>query len=260
MDETKKVAEESAVETTTQDSSPQSEVQPTEAQTPTEQATQEEVSDVAKQSDEERREFQIKRLAEENRKLKEEREARAAHESAFNAFRPTQVSQAGVQIENYQDPVTGEVNWQAYNQAVNYATQQTAQVAAQAATQDLLDEQNARTKHPELFTDPDVEQEIADRWMAAKLRGENKSISAIADSVAKKYGKVSTQTEKTVREQVLEEVTEKEQAALSAPAQTSAPARQAAAQSDLEGLRVATRFGDEGARTARMKSIPWANK
>lgn len=260
MGDNQNVAEESAVETTTQVSSPQTEVSSTETQTPQESATQAEVSDVSTQTEEERRDFQIRRLAEENRRLKDEKEARAKHESAFNAFRPTQVPTTGVQIENYQDPSTGEVNWQAYNYAMVQTAQQAAQVAAQATTQDLMDEQSARTKHPDLFSDPEVEQEIADRWVAAKLRGENRTISQITDAVAQRYGKVSSKVEKAAMEKVLTQVTEKEQAALAAPAQTSAPARQAVAQSDLEDLRVATRFGKTEATAVRMKSIPWANK
>ncbi len=56
---------------------------------------------------------------------------------------------------------------------------------------------------------------------------------------------------------------QKEQAALQASAQNSAPAKRASSQEELDSLRTATRFGGSSADeaiAARMRSIPWANK
>lgn len=222
-------------------------------------------------TEEQRRAFQEKRL--ENKALKEEVERlrqeggeRAHKESAFSAFR-AQAPVAGqpeIRIENFTNPVTGETDFAAYNRAVNEvitqrATQSASQIAQQT-TQELLDENNARQKYPELFNDPETEQEIADRWFAAKMRGEDPSIADIAGRVAKRYGKAISKAEKVGVEKALNEVSEKEQAGLSASGQTSEPARQQTSSEEFERLRTRTRVGDYDAVAARVSKIPWANK
>lgn len=252
------VAVESEVETTTQTESPQVEVPSAEEQTAqveVDQPKQEQVSDVKSEEPNDPREHQIKRLADENRRLKSERQG-----SAFDAFRP-QTLPAGnsVDVNNYTDEY-GSVNWNAYNAAVNNHIQQVASVQATQAVQEQLDEQNARSKHPELFEDQDTEQEIADRWVAAKLRGEQVSITDIAERIAKRNSKDVSKAEKRGAEKILQEVTPKEQAGLSAPSQTSQGARQTQSDEEHELLSERTRVGDEDAIVARLRNIPWANK
>jgi hypothetical protein len=253
------------VETPTQTSSPQVEAPTTEGQTLPEANPAGVPNDPeANMSEEQRRAFQEQRL--EIKRLKEEKQARLKNESAFNVFRPqAQPGQVGVNIDNYRDPITGEYNLGAYNQAVNAALQQTVAVAQQAnqSVDERLDEYQARNRHPELFDDPEAEEEIASRYLYYKMSGKNVTISDIADSVAKKYSKAVSKAEKIGAEKALEQVSPKEQAALQAAAQNSNPARASQSQDDLERLRQMSRGRDsfaDDAIVARLKSIPWANK
>lgn len=256
IDTNQNVAVESEVEPTTQTNSPQVEVPSTEEQTApilADQPGDEQVSDVHEDAPTDPREYQVKRLAEENRRLKAERV------NAFDAFRPQPVAQGQVDVRNYTDEF-GNTNWNAYQQAVNANAQQVATTQAQQTVQEMLDEQNARTKHSELFADPDIEQEIADRWVAAKLRGENATISDIAAKVAKRFSKDVSKAEKRGAEKALQEVSVKEQAGLAASGQTSQGARQAQSDEEHEMLSQQTRVGNQDAIVARMRNIPWANK
>ena len=264
-----KAVVEKEVETTTQTESPQVEAPTTEVQTPKEQVTPEGAPDELPASEEERRRaFQEQRL--EIKRLKEESRARQRSESAFAPFRAAPVvDQTTVNVQTYTDPTTGETNWAAYDQAVNARIQRAEQLATMAnqTVDERLDERDARTKHPELFADPEVEQEIADRWFASKMRGESASVSEIADRVAKRFAKAVSKAEKIGAEKALEQVSPKEQAALSVQSQTSAPSRQATSDAEFEKLRLVSRggrlAGDEdstNAIAARMRNIPWANK
>lgn len=248
MDKNQNVAVESEVETTTQTSSPQVEVPATEEQTAleqTDQSTQEQVTDVTEENADPR-EFQIKRLSEENRRLKAEREV-AARPSAFDAFRP-----------NYQAPAA-EQAYDPYVEAPAVDARVVNQMVDQTVTE-RLDEYQARQNFPELFADPEIEQEIADRWFAAKMRGDNLSVSAVSEKVATRFRKAVFKAEKLGAEKALQEVTVKEQAGLSASGQTSQGARAQESIDDLEELSAQTRVGNQDAIVARMKAVPWANK
>lgn len=253
------VAVESEVETTTQAESPQVEVPTTEEQTVTEQidqSEQQQVSDVESVELKDPREFQIKRLAEENRRLKSEKQ-----NSAFDAFRPQvpAVSNQQVDVRNYTDEY-GSIDYNAYNAELVKNAQQVAKIEAANTVNELLDENNARSKHPELFADPDIEQEIADRWIAAKLRGEEITISDVANRVATRYHKDVSKAEKRGAEKILQEVSVKEQAGLSASGQTSQGSRAAQSDENQAVLEAETRVGNQDAIVARLKNIPWANK
>lgn len=269
MDDNTKAVE-SVVETdTTQVTPPVTEEQTTDVQTEVKESDDQgsviEGSDDMPESNEEtRRAFQEQR--QEIKRLRSEIQNRAKGESAFNAFRqqtPPVSGPQAVNILDYQDPITGETNWQAYNQQVNNALNQVRQSAtyeAKEAVKEELDEQNARNKFPELFEDQEVEQEIADRWIAAKIRGENPTITDIAERVSKRFGKAVSKAEKIGAEKILNEVSEKEQASLTVSAQTSQPAKQAASAEQLEELSRKSRYGDDDAIAARLSKIPWANK
>lgn len=262
------VAEEQVVETeTTQTSSPAVESPITGDETmqgeESVQAPVVEESDVPTDIEEQRRAFQELRL--ENKRLKEEIEVKPRGESAFDAFRAVTppISTAPVQVQNFVDPITGETDWQSFNNAQQQREQlivQQAKFEAQQATTELLDENNARQKHPKLFADPELEQDMADKWLAAKLRGQTVSISDIADSFARKLSKTATKAEKIGAERVLNEVSEKEKAGLTAPSQSSQTAERVTSQEDFQQLSVSTRRGNDDAITARISTIPWANK
>jgi hypothetical protein len=267
-------AEESVVETeTTQVDSPTTEAPTTGGQTTqgvvVDQDTSLESPDESPAGSEnwtaeQRRAFQEQR--QEIKRLKEQVVVRERSESAFNAFRPQTppISQPNVvRVENYTDQVTGETNWSAYNQAVAQRDQQVisqAQYVAQQTVAEALDENNARTKFPEVMNDREAEQEVADRWFAAKMRGENPSIADIAARVAKRDSKTISKAEKIGAEKAFNEISEKEKAGLSATGQTSEPARQVASSEEQADLSFKTQRGNYDAVTSRISKIPWANK
>ena len=255
----KDAAEEKAVETeTTQDSSPKSEEAPTKPQTPKEevipqetpQEVPEETSDVdvdSTMTEEQRKAFQEQRL--EIKRLKEEVEARGKSESTFDQFRPRPTG--AVDINTFTNPVTGEVDWPRYNQAVNTQTQATASQTAQ----EVYDEQRARDKYPEVFADPDLEEALAGQWLASKLQGKTVSIASLAERFSKKLAGATSKAEKEGAKKALTELTPKEQAALSAQGQSSSGKDQAL--EDEEDLRLRTRKGDDDALAKLMGSVAY---
>lgn len=202
----------------------------------------------------------------ENKRLKEEIESRTPKESAFTPFRPQTApvgAVAPLQVQNFQDPVTGEINWGAYNQAQNVREQQILQQAraeAQRVTEELVDEQTARSKFPELMNDKETEKLIAGQWIYEKMQGNNVSVTDIAERFARNFKQAVSKAEKIGAEKILNEVTEKEKAALTASGQTSQPSRSSASQEEQSYLSERTRKGDYNAVEARISKIPWANK
>lgn len=261
------VAEEQVVETvTTQDSSPASESPITGDETTQEETVQTPVAEESNEQAmtlEQRRAFQEMRL--ENKRLKEEMEARPKAESAFNAFKAQTppVPSGPIRVENFQDPITGETNWQEYNNAQQVREQQIIQQArfeAQSTVQETLDEERARTKYPELMSDPTTEKQIASRWFYEKAQGNNVSISDIASEFARNFKQAVSKAEKVGAERILNEVSEKEKAGLTAPSQSSQQSARASSNEDSERLVAGTRVGNQDAVTARISKIPWANK
>lgn len=247
-------------EKTSQDNSPQSEETITKSQTDqVEVETQEipdevseETSDVGVEksmSEEQRKAFQEQRL--EIKKLREEKDARARGESAFNAFRP-KPQQGTVDINNYVDQNTGQVNWGGYNQAV---VNQAQSVAAQTV-QEQIDENNARQKYPEVFADPDLEEAVAGQWLASKFGGKEVSITDIASRFSKKLAKANTQAEKEGAKKALTELTPKEQASLSVQTQSGGAKTQANVEEE-ETLKYQTRFGNDEALGQLMGRVAW---
>jgi hypothetical protein len=262
-------AEEKMVETeTTQVESPTTESPITGDQTAQEETVDQvpsvETSDVPTDIEEQRRAFQEMRI--ENKRLKEEIESGKSGQSAFTSLRPQTPPVGNIQpvrIENFQDSITGETNWSAYNNAMQVREQQIlAQARSEAArvTEELVDEQTARNKHPDLFNDKTTEKLIAGRWLFEKMQGNNMSVTQIAEEFARNYKQAVSKAEKIGAEKILNEVTEKEKAGLSASGQTSQPARVATSQEEAQNLSARTRMGDKDAVAARLSKIPWANK
>jgi hypothetical protein len=249
------VAAQSAVEqTTTQTDSPRVEEKPTVSQT-TESAAVQEVSDEFPESQEEQRKA-FQQMRQELKALKEAKEE-TPKESAFDAFRPQQqVTGAPVDPQLYADPISGNVNWQAYNQALK----QEATTAARQAAQEMMDEQTARTKHPDLFTNPARERKIADLWFAAKMRGENPTITQVADEYARELGSVLSKAEKNAAEKVLTEVSEKEKAAMAVTSQSSHAAQAQVTSYETEAAMDRVRRGDTDALASLMSKVPWAGR
>lgn len=245
---------------TSQDSSPQSEEPTIEAQTsqetvvePTEET---EESAVTKQMTKEEREaFQRMRL--ENKKLKEEMKARQRSESAFDVFKPKPAAQ-GVDINNFVDPTSGNVDWNSYNQAVV----QNANAQASQTVQDQLDEERARNKYPEVFANPKLEEAIAGQWFAAKLQGRKVSVSDIARDFSELVGKTVSKAEKVAEkrgaEQALAELTPKEEASLQAQGTTNAG--KVKAMEDEQDLLVKARYGSDDALADLVGRVSWKQK
>jgi hypothetical protein len=264
-----KVVEQKKVETeTTQTNSPQVEKPITGAETTGEvsdvQGTAtENLNEPVLQTEEERRAFQEMRL--ENKRLKEALGTKDG-ESAFDAFRtqiPANNPSPQVDPGQYQDPISGNVDWNAYNLAQQAREQKMVQQAkfeAQQVAQEITDENNARTKYPEIMSDFELEREVADKWLASKMRGENLTITSIAERVAKRNKQTVSKAEKIGAEKILNEVTEKEKATMTPESQTSGFAQQVANTEDQTDLSYRTRLGDHDAVVTRLSKIPWANK
>lgn len=265
----KDVAEEKVVETeTTQAESPQAESPITGDETVQEEAVVQtpsaEDADISKSmTEEQRRAFQEQR--QEIKRLREEREAKPKEESAFNAFRAqTPPVQSGpVRVQDYIDPISGETNWQEYNLAQQNREQQIIQQArseARSETNEILDEEKARAKYPELMSDPTTEKQIASRWFYEKAQGNKVSITDIAEEFARNFKQAVSKAEKVGAERILNEVSEKEKAGLTASSQSSQGAVRSTSQEETERLSDATRKGNYDAVAARISKIPWANK
>ncbi len=218
------------------------------------------VTDFPTDVEEQRKAFQAQRL--EIKRLKEEKELLAQVEgpSAFEQFRP-RASQGvqSVNIQEFTDPNTGEINMDAFNATVLQRAESVATSKAQQAVAEQLDEANAKTKYPDLFKDKDIEQEIADRWFASKMRGEDKTITQIAETVNKRFTKAVSEAEKIGAERALTEVSPKEAAALAITGQNQAN-RQSISDTEHEKLVNLTRRGGstgEDAVAARLAGIPW---
>ena len=264
MKEENTAVAESADEATSQASSPQAE-EPTEVQETTQQTesgeteTQEleedsNVENSNKDVDAQRKAFQ--EMRQENKRLKDEIEARKKHESAFATFKPQGNQQGPVTLEQFADPETGEVDWGRYNQTI----QQQAQVIAEQQVQQKFDEYEARQAHPELFNDPETEEELASQWLFEQYRGNNVSIKEIADRYAKRHSKAVSKAEKKGAEQALTELSDKEKASLEARGQNANQARAQQRIEDTEVMKERVRYGDTESLTALMSQVPWANK
>jgi hypothetical protein len=266
---------EKAVETeTTETSSPQVESpitgDKTDVKVSDDQGTVADESDdvESRMSPEARRAFQEQRL--EIKRLKEGKDSES-ESSAFDAFNvptPSAGQPMPLDVRNFQDPITGETNWTAYNQAqqareqevIRFASQN-AQAMAEATIQDKMDEAEARRMYPDLMNDPKTEKLIAAQWfMDSKFAGKPVSITKIAGEFARNFKQAVTKAEKIGAEKALNEVSEKEQAGLAAQSQTQAEARSEATAEEVQDLSFRTRKGDENAVLARLSKIPWANK
>jgi hypothetical protein len=259
MDETKNVVAEKEVEKTTQTSSPQVEVAETQQET---QQTQQNVEpDLPSEESEARRAFQNQRLEnkqlkEELDKLKSEQDGRARNESAFNSFRaPTQPGVQQVDINQFANPVTGEVNWNAYNQALNANAAAVAANQASQTVKEQLDEYQAKSKYPEVFKDKELEKEVAARYLFERLNGRSVTVEDLAGQVAKRMNKALDKAAQQGAEQALTELSPKEQASLAVTGTTSAPSRAAQSADNEQAMRLKIRHGGEEGLDAIAKAL-----
>lgn len=259
--------EESVVEETTQDSSPQSEVQETE-QTPTEvstepeaQETEEEVSVDEGMNEKQRKAFQDMRLRNKQleEKLKTETVERTKNESAFDMFRRSE-QPTSVNADSYRDPYTGQVDWTRYNQDVQAVATRNAQIEARNTVNQELDEYKARNKHPELFSDPVMEEEIAAKYLFEIARGNQVTVEQVSDLIAAKYSKAVSQAEKAGEKKALTELTPKEAASLQARGQTSSQSHAQVSSEQEEAIRRQIRSGGKAGEEALAEAFRQARE
>lgn len=260
MEETNQAVAENVEETTSQASSPQAkepEVQETTQETESGETKTQEFeedssgSDLPEMTNEQREAFQ--RMRQENKRLKEEVEARKKHESAFATFRSQGSQNSQITFEQFADPNTGQVDWNGYNLAV----QRQASAVAQQQVEEKLDEYEARQKYPELFNDPEIEEELASMWFFGKYKGENVSIKEIAERYARRHNKAVAKAQKKGAEEALTELSAKEKASLEARGQNASQAVAQQRAEDAQALRERVRYGDANALTNLMSNVPW---
>jgi len=220
------------------------------------QTAQEDVA-LPDSKEEERKAFQEMRL--ENKRLKEEMNARQQNESAFAVFKP-KPQLTSFSSEQYTDPVTGEINIQALTAAQETHITNKVRAEMEQRLTEEKDEDNARRQHPDLFADPDIEQEIADRWFAAKMRGEKVTVTDIAGKVSKRFQTVLNKAEKAGAEKALQDIAPKEKVALTATGQSASAAQRQIDSVDQQATLQSVRFGNNDALADAMSKIPWANK
>lgn len=255
---------ENEVEATTQDSSPQSEEETISPQTQQEETQVESDETTAEVSDskdvessmtpEQRKAFQEMRL--ENKRFKEEQQSRKSSESAFDIFKPKPINQ-GVDPNSYVSPITGEIDWISYNNAVISQ----ASTAASQVVQEQLDIDRAQTMYPEVFANPKLEKALAGHWFAEKMQGKNVSVTELAadyaELVQESVKKAEKVAEKRGAQQALSELTPKEAASLQAQGTTSAQARNELSLEDQENLKLRARRGDDDAMAQLMRNVAW---
>lgn len=200
------------------------------------------------------------------KELEKQVEERQARQSLFDQLKPqytpdqVQQAQKGVDINQYIDPSTGQFQAYTYNQAVNArleAMRREAQVTANQAVARQLDEMKAKEKFPELDPDGDqfdpvFEKKVASQYFFELYQGKEPSILKIAQAEARTYSRNAKTIEKEAAQRVKQQLTEKEQASLSA-AGRSVPSAQTEA--ELEQLRQRSRRGDFSAISERLKRL-----
>lgn len=208
-----------------------------------------------------------KAIREENKRLKQELESRQSGKGVLDELRP-QYSEAqyaraqeSVDINNYVDPTTGQFQAHAYNQAIeNALSQRTAQAEAKASqtARQAVDEMIAKQKYPQLDPnsteyDREFESRVAAQYYFEFAKtGTFPSLQQLAERESQYSSRSAKGVEKRVAQKTKEQLTEKEQAALSA-AGRSQPAF--ASSERLAELQRRTQEGDITATMDRMKKV-----
>lgn len=200
------------------------------------------------------------------KELKKQLEDKKRQQSVFEQIKPSYnpadvlASNQQVDIRKYTDPVTGEFQADAYNQAVNQrfeSTQRQSQYIASQVAAETFDEVRAKEKYPQLDTNTEVydqefERKVAAQYFFEKYQGKQPSILKIAENEAKTYFRDDAKVQKETAQKIKEELTEKEQASMSAAGRFQ-PGESSSA--ELELLRQQTRKGDDWAVAERLRKI-----
>ena len=194
--------------------------------------------------------------------LKEQVEEKKTRQSSFDNIRQIAPQPQFVQVDQNQfyDP-QGNFNRPAYDMAVQRANYHNQQVSSRMAAETVeykLDEWNARQRHPALNTNRKFERAVASEYQARLLETisdpakPTPKIEQIADEYAPYFATDKKDIVKETTQKVKQQLTEKEQASLSATgrSQPTQPTSE-----ELQRLRVASRRGDKVAIAERFKRI-----
>lgn len=195
--------------------------------------------------------------------LRDERAKRVNTQSVFEQLRPSQPAMTQAQINQFVDPMTGNVDVNGLNQAI-YSAQQRATNAEQTVQRWIEDQQTkeAFSAHSEL----NPQNSNFDRSLHNKTRAllldsmvnpqdyNNKQLSykEAADLAKGVSSKVIAEAEKVGATKAIEGLTPKEQASLEATGRSDRRTEV----SDLDTLKQNTRRGDLGSIVERLKGIP----
>ncbi|MBM4401858.1 MAG: hypothetical protein FJ044_01275 [Candidatus Cloacimonetes bacterium] len=200
-------------------------------------------------------------------RLREERQRREQLEQKFASTQPQQPQYPQATqstIDQFIDPMTGEVNVRGLNQAIAQ-TQQRA-VRAEQMVQRYIEEQQSReayVAYPQL--NPDAENFdgdlhrrtrafLLDSMMNPKDYGDKQlSFKEAAELASRGLEKAVAKAEEAGAKKALEQLTPKEQASLEAEGRSD---RRKEAMADLQKLREKSRRGDLEAIVQRLKKVP----
>ena len=194
--------------------------------------------------------------------LESEVEEKKARQSSFDSLKQFAPQPQYVQVDpNRFYDGEGRFNQIAYDTAVQQANIHNQTVSRQQAADTVdykLDEWKARQKHPGLNTNRKFERVVASEYQARLLETINDptkptpSIERIADDYAPYFSTDQKNIVKKVTEQVKTQLTEKEQASLSATGRS-----QPAGMSDAEylNLRKQTRLGNKDVLAERLRRL-----
>lgn len=196
------------------------------------------------------------------KRLKEQVEEKKARQSSFDNIRQFSPSPQYVQVDpNRYVDASGNFNKPAYDADVYKANQHNQQVARQVAAdtvEDKLDEYKARQRFPALDTNAKFERVVAAEYQTRLLETltnpsvPRPSIEKIAEEYAPYFATDQKSVIKETAQKVKQQLTEKEQASLSAAGRS-----QPSPQTDAEyaELRKKSRYGDTKAIAERMKRL-----
>jgi hypothetical protein len=196
------------------------------------------------------------------KKLKEQVEEKKARQVSFDQIRQVAPTPQYQQVDpNQFVDATGAFNKPAYDYAARQAAAHNQQVARQVAAETVeykLDEYRARQKYPALNTNARFERAVAAEYQTRLLEtiGDPTTPQPSIEKIAEEYAPYFAVDQKTVikeaTQKAKQQLTEKEQASLSAAgrSQQSVPN-----DAELNVLRRKSRYGDNKAIAERLKRL-----
>jgi hypothetical protein len=160
------------------------------------------------------------------------------------------------ELPNQQIPqVTGDADYTQVTQGVNWANSQAAQArreTAQLRNQlELQQDREAERAYPELKTDKGFQQVVAEKKLAARVLGHDRTTLEIADEVAKLLGRREEQVKVQAAQDTKEQILQRQVISSEPKGQTSS----GKSATTNEDLRKRVRKGDTEAETEMAKGL-----